>query len=245
MPEERAMACRAIRLCRMLILVVVPALALVAAPAAQACSIDGIASLSENGNVANLSGTPPSGTDLRRWAPFTLLAAAPGDVVHLAESTDKLLGTLPMWAFSHPFQWRFDDGATAAGTSVTHRFITLGWHSFSVSYYWPARKRWVQFDSARLQIVTAGDLWKANLGYNVGKVFQIVVRLLIWATLAGLVVLAVWRWRWASARRCPPMRAAWTACRRSRPTASWPASTPRNPPSRTWRTGRRSSSRRL
>jgi hypothetical protein len=144
---------------------------------------------------AGCAGTPPSGTDLRRWAPFTLLAAAPGDVVHLAESTDKLLGTLPMWAFSHPFQWRFDDGATAAGTSVTHRFITLGWHSFSVSYYWPARKRWVQFDSARLQIVTAGDLWKANLGYNVGKVFQIVVRLLIWATLAGLVVLAVWRWR--------------------------------------------------
>jgi hypothetical protein len=185
----------AMRLCRTLILVVVPALALVAAPAAQACSIDGIASLSENGNVANRSGAPSSGTDLRGWAPFTLLAAAPGDVVHLAENTGQLIGTLPAWAFAQPFQWRFDDGAAAAGTSVAHRFSTLGWHSFSVNYYWPERKRWVQFDSARLQIVAAGDLWKANLGYNAGKVFQIILRLLIWATLAGLVVLGVWRWR--------------------------------------------------
>jgi hypothetical protein len=194
MPEERAMLGWAMRLCTMLILVVVPALALVAAPAAQACSIDGIASLSENGNIANRSDAPASGANVRGWAPFTLLAAAPGDVVHLAENTSKLIGTLPAWAFARPFQWRFDDGAKAAGTSVAHRFTALGWHSFSVNYYWPDRKRWVQFDSARLQIVAAGDLWKANLGYNVGKVFQIVVRLLIWATLAGLVVLGVWRW---------------------------------------------------
>lgn len=174
--------------------------------AAQACSIDGIASISENGDVANRTGAQSAATDQRHWAPFTLLAAAPGTTLRLAENFDKLLGTLPMWAFKTPFRWRFDDGATAAGMSVAHRFGTLGWHTLSVQYYWPDRKRWVQFDSARLQVVSAGDLWKANLGYNIGKAFQVLVRLLIWATLVALVGVSVWRWRQARMTIRPPAR---------------------------------------
>ncbi|MDB5074467.1 MAG: hypothetical protein JWO42_646, partial [Chloroflexi bacterium] len=54
--------------------------------AARACSLDGIASLSANGNTASLNGDSPNATTLAYWAPFTLIAAAPGDTLHLSEN---------------------------------------------------------------------------------------------------------------------------------------------------------------
>src|SRR5579885_530248 len=101
---------------RVLAAVILAALAILAgsqAPAAWACSIDGVASLSGDGELATPSGAPQAGSDLRRWAPFTLLAVAPDDPVRLAEDSGTLRGVLPAWAFAKPFLWRFDDGATA------------------------------------------------------------------------------------------------------------------------------------
>ena len=112
---------------------------------ANACSIDGIASIAANGNMASLTGGTPTAATIRYWAPFTLIAAAPGDTLHMSEDIAKLLNTLPRQALTTPFRWDFGDGAAARGNAAAHRYAQEGWYQISVSYYLPAccsRRTW-------------------------------------------------------------------------------------------------------
>lgn len=165
---------------------------LLTSQAAQACSIDGIASLSANGKLATISAAAPTQAALTYWAPFTLLAAAPGDVVHLQEDLGKLHSSLPRTAFNTPFRWSFGDGTVVNGVQASHRYAHTGWYKIDVKYYEPSRHTWVLFDSAQQHIIAQGDLFWANIGYYVGQYFTIVMRVVMWAAAAGAIALAVW-----------------------------------------------------
>lgn len=167
-------------------------LLLAAAPAARACSLDGIASLSANGNTASLTGGAATASTLAYWAPFTLLAAAPGDTLRLSEDLGKIRKSLPPEAFKAPFRWTFGDGTVAEGQTAEHRYSRLGTYKITVSYYWPAQHRWIQFDSAEQQIVAAGDLWKVNFGYYLGKVLLLATKAIVWLAAIVLVGAALW-----------------------------------------------------
>jgi hypothetical protein len=159
------------------------------APAARACSLDGIASISMNGNTASLTPGAPSASDAAHWAPFTLLAAAPGDALHLSEDLSKVRNSLSAAMMRTPFRWIFDDGGAARGYAVTHRFSRLGWHKIIVEYYYPTRHQWLTFDNAQLQIVPASALLKTNFSYYAGKVLLFAMRAAIWI-VAGIIILA-------------------------------------------------------
>ncbi len=93
---------------------------------ARACSIDGIVSLSANGNLANLTDGAATRANIAHWAPFSFIAAAVGDTLHLREDLGELHRTLPESAFKTPFRWSFGDGAVATGWSPSHRYSRLG-----------------------------------------------------------------------------------------------------------------------
>jgi hypothetical protein len=158
---------------------------------ARACSLDGIASLAANGNTASLNGDSPTASTLSYWAPFTLLAAAPGDTLHLSENLSNVKRSIPKEALSQPFQWSFGDGTSALGQTVVHRYARTGWYKMTVRYYWPSHHQWVQFDSAEQHIVPSSSLLWTNLGYYAGRVFIGALRVVIWAVLIGIVALLV------------------------------------------------------
>lgn len=162
---------------------------------AAACSLDGIASLSMDGVRATLTAGTASQSNARYWAPFTLLAAARGDTVRLSEDRGGVSRSLTAAQMQTPFRWIFDDGGSAAGWTVTHAFSQLGPHRFTVSYYWRTENRWVEFDSAQLQVVRAADLLRANLGYHVenivGTFLITLLRILVWGSALAIVVVAV------------------------------------------------------
>ena len=164
----------------------------VSAQAARACSIDGIASLSANGKLASISAAAPTQAALAYWAPFTLLAAAPGDLIQVREDIGKLHASLPSTAFSTPFRWTFGDGATVNGLQAAHRYAHTGWYKIDVRYYEPSRHSWVLFDSAQQHIVAQGDLLQANIGYYIGQYFTVVLRIAMWLAAGGAILLALW-----------------------------------------------------
>lgn len=164
----------------------------IAAQAVRACSIDGIASLSANGKLASISAAAPTQAALAYWAPFTLLATAPGDLIHVQEDIGKLHNSLPHTAFATPFRWSFGDGTVVSGLQASHRYARTGWYKIDVRYYEPGRQSWVLFDSAQQHVVAQGELLQANLGYYIGQYFTIVVRIVMWAAAAGAVMLALW-----------------------------------------------------
>ncbi len=170
--------------------------ALVPAQVARACSLDGVASISVNGNLASLTNGAPTASNLAHWAPFSLIAVAPGAPLTFAETLSNVGRSLPASAMQHPFRWTFDTGAILYGqTAVHYRYARLGWHRINVSYFWVAHRQWIAFDSAQIEVVPAGSLWQANLRYNLDHAFQSGVRVIIWGLAAVLVALAVWRWR--------------------------------------------------
>ena len=156
--------------------------------AARACSLDGIASISMNGTTASLTQGTPSPADATHWAPFSLLAAAPGDTLHLSENLSKVRNSLSAAMLRTPFRWIFDDGAVAQGYTVAHRFSTLGWHKITVDYFYPARRQWITFDSAQLHIVPAGSLFWTNLPHYASKVLLVIMRAIVWALLGTVMV---------------------------------------------------------
>ncbi|HWE60495.1 MAG TPA: hypothetical protein VHB98_02175 [Chloroflexota bacterium] len=156
---------------------------------AQACSLDGIASISMNGNLASLTAGAPTAANRAHWASFTLLAAAPNTNLRLSEDLNKVHQALADPALKTPFRWSFDDGVTTRGFSVVHRFAQIGWHRVTVSYYWPDQKRWIEFDSAQVQIVPASELLKTNFLYYAGKVLLFAMRAIVWIA-AGIIILA-------------------------------------------------------
>jgi hypothetical protein len=168
--------------------------------AARACSLDGIASISMNGNTASLTAGAPSPGDAAHWAPFTLLAAAPGDTLRLSEDIGKVRKSLSSEMLKTPFRWIFDDGTTTQGFSVTHRFAQVGWHKITVDYYYPLRHQWLTFDSAQLQIVPSSALLQTNFTYYAGEVLLFVMRAAVWI-IAGIIILAAIAARLQRSRR--------------------------------------------
>lgn len=178
---------------RLACLLVPAALMLASARSTQACSLDGVASLSVNGNLAGLTNGPATRSTLAHWAPFTLIAAAPGDTLHLREDIGNVRRSIPGEALKAPFYWTFGDGTTATGQTATHRYTRTGWYKITVAYYRAANRTWVTFDDAQMQIVSAGSLWRANLGYYARQDAQVAIRWIIWLAVAGLGGLVVWR----------------------------------------------------
>lgn len=159
-----------------------------------------------NGTTAGLTEGTPSSADAARWAPFTLLAAAPGDTLHLSEDLAKVRNSLPAQMLRTPFRWLFDDGGSAQGYTVTHTFRQLGWHRITVQYFYPARNEWIAFDSARLHIVSSGTLFWTNLPHYASAIVLLVLRAVVWIVL-GIVALALvadWLRRWRRDRAAGP-----------------------------------------
>jgi PKD domain len=187
---------------RPLLIVMAPVLAVSMPPAALACSLDGIASISVNGILATRTTDTPTPRTLAHWAPFTFgLAYAPGDVVRLGEDLGKLRRSLPPAALAIPFRWDFGDGHSARGLQTVHRYTQTGWYRVTVRSYWPSRRSWVLFDSAQLHIVPAGMLWQANLGYRVVLALEIVTRVLAYGGWVVIILVPI-AWRvWHLRRR--------------------------------------------
>lgn len=173
----------------------ISALFMVIAPAARACSLDGIASLSMNGTTASLTAGTPNAGNARFWAPFTLLAAGRGTAVLLKEDAGKVQRSLTPEMTRVAFRWSFDDGTSARGWSVSHRFLQLGWHRFTVDYYWSPSRRWIEFDSAQIQIVPPGDVLRANFAYHLenvlGTILLTSLRVLVWGGAAVILGAAM------------------------------------------------------
>lgn len=192
---------------------------------AQACSLDGIASISMNGTTASLTEGTPSPQEATYWAPFTLLAAAPGNRLRLQEDLGKVRWSLSANLLRTPFRWLFDDGAVARGYAVTHRFARLGWHRLTVEYYYPDRRQWLAFDSAQIDIVPASALLWTNLSYYATQVALYVLRAVVWLGIA-LVALAMLaeqlpRWRRRIRRRAGADAVLLEESRTPRRAASW------------------------
>ena len=183
----------------------------------RACSLDGIASLSMDHNVASGTTRLPSKGDLRRWAPFTFIAAAPGQVLRVAEDRRKLSASLPPGVLSAPFRWDFGDGSVVIGQQATHRYAGLGRYRITVSY--ALGGRWVVFDSAEEPIIPSGDLLGANADYYTGKLAAALSGALDWLDMGALAACAAWFWfSWGRARPAVGRRAR--AARGERPLPS-------------------------
>jgi hypothetical protein len=159
---------------------------------AAACSIDGVVSLSANGQPAQITASTPTPTDLGTWAPFTLFAVAANRPIHFEENLQELRRTLPASAFDTAFRWSFGDGVTAYGRIANHRYPRTGVYRLQVSFAL-SPGRWVTFDSARVPIVQQADLWRANLGYTIRQDAQAVMRVLIWLSLGAGLLWLLWR----------------------------------------------------
>jgi hypothetical protein len=171
----------------------------------RACSLDGVPSLSVNGHLASLTEGAVSPASAAYWARFTLLAAAPGNTLHLQEDLANVRRSLSAAALATPFRWAFGDGASAQGYEVAHRYPRRGWYRITVSYLWPGMRRWIVFDSAQLQIVAPGDLWRANLRYYLAQDSQVGLRFALWGLAAALLVWLGWK-GWACIARYMPRR---------------------------------------
>jgi PKD repeat protein len=122
--------------------------------ATQACSIDGVPSLTVNGYTVVINRVAPkSQTDLRVWAPFVLgFPLHTGRDEALAEI--KQLVALQQEAFKTPWRWNFGDGSAAArGTVVHHVFRRPGIYKITVDAYFPSHKFWYTFDAVQIHVV--------------------------------------------------------------------------------------------
>jgi hypothetical protein len=192
MVEARGLSWRQAGLIRWLVPLLLELLWLSSAGAAAACSLDGIASLSVNGTVATLTSDTATAATISFWAPFSLLAAAPGDRLRLSENMANVSRSIPREAAALPFAWSFGDGTSLVGRQAEHRYRQPGRFKITVRYYWPADHQWVVFDSAEQRIVPRSDLLKTNFGFYAGQVVLTLLRGLIWLILAvviGLIVL--------------------------------------------------------
>lgn len=120
---------------------------------AQACSIDGVPSLTVNGYSAVINKQVPVGPQLRLWAPFVLTFSLH---THRNETLAELPQRVPLQpeAFRTPWLWNFGDGShTARGTNVHHRFSKPGTYKITVAAYFPSRKFWYTFDALEVHVL--------------------------------------------------------------------------------------------
>lgn len=124
------------------------------AGAANACSIDGVPTLTVNGYTVAINKTVPTGTaNLRLWAPFVLsfpLHSGRNEV--LAEIANRV--PLRLEAFKTPWRWNFGDGSKAArGMTVRHTFSKPGIYKVTVDAYFPSHHFWYTFDAVQVRVL--------------------------------------------------------------------------------------------
>jgi hypothetical protein len=181
------------RFVRVLVAAVAVALANAVPSLANACALDGIASISLNGTLAVLTTDAPQPDSLNTWARFTFgLAYAPHDVLHLAEDMGKLRRSLPEAALHVPFIWSFGDGQSVRGMQATHRYDHPGWYKIAVQSYWPSGRGWVLFDSVRVHIVPASSLFQENLGYRIVQAVGFLGQVVAYGGILLIAAAMVW-----------------------------------------------------
>jgi PKD domain len=147
---------------------------------AAACSIDGVPSLTMDGKLVTINFGQATKDNFAYWAAFSLGSAPAGRRLGMAEDLPKVRQALSAGAMSTPFSWSFGDGDDARGAAVRHTYAQPGWYKVDVSYYLPAKRQWVIFDSAQVQIVsTAGSSAAAGASR------------VIWLSGASLAVVAI------------------------------------------------------
>lgn len=128
---------------------------LLGAGVAQACSVDGVPSLSVDGRLVavNPSGASMTSTDF--WTPFVAAGRYHTNLLLvLKEDRARVAAALPPVAFKFPWRWHFGDGTTARGTAVRHLYRRPGPYVVSVEAYFVVgtQKQWFTFDKATLRI---------------------------------------------------------------------------------------------
>ncbi|MDB5076619.1 MAG: hypothetical protein JWO42_2798 [Chloroflexi bacterium] len=120
---------------------------------ANACSIDGVPSLTVNGHDVTVNKVPPTGNNLRVWAPFVVpfsLHAGRNDV--LAEIQQRV--AMSAEGFARPWRWTFGDGtATVRGMRVHHVYKKPGLYKVTVEAYFASHKFWYTFDAVQIRVL--------------------------------------------------------------------------------------------
>ncbi|MGH2345872.1 MAG: PKD domain-containing protein [Chloroflexota bacterium] len=170
-------------------------LSLIGTAAANACTLDNVASAAANGQRAVLSSSEPQAG--KPWAPFRFAQAySVGTSVTLSENRADIAKSLPASMLATPFRWVLGDGSSSRGMSVTHGYKQAGTYFVQVYAYASSEARWVLFDTVLLQIVPSNQLWQANLGYHAlqvvdfatawfGKLLTAVLAVLLMVTVVG------------------------------------------------------------
>ena len=177
-------------MCRLALLVLVPAALLHGPRAAHACLIDGNASLAVNGVIAMRTARPPSAHAV--WAPFTVAAAVgAGQPLRLEERPEELAAVLPTAMLRHPFRWRFGDGSQMVARGAQHRYARTGTYRLEVAGFDARGRRWVVFDSALLRVVPADHVVRENLGFTAVRLVVFLSGLALPLDAALLVLIAL------------------------------------------------------
>src|SRR5437588_8398937 len=106
---------------------------------AAACAIDGIPSISANGQLAARNLLIPKKASFLTWSPFIFHRPfARGATIRLREDPVKLARALAAAEIHGRWQWTFGDGhtaTTAGGATATHRYTRAGQYRIVISAY--------------------------------------------------------------------------------------------------------------
>ena len=130
------------------------AVALATGGSAAACGIDGIPSLSANGQLAQRMTAKPSIAILASWAPFAFARPVlAGKTVQLVENMAELKRSLPAQAFGQKWLWDFGDGTKAHDWAIaSHTYRHTGLYRIKVSAYYHDYRIWYEFDAAMIHV---------------------------------------------------------------------------------------------
>lgn len=124
----------------------------IAAPT-QACSLDGVPSISAGGALAHRNTVQPTAATLARWAEFVFPAGyRRGHAVRFAENVAELHRSLPPEAFRQAWRWDFGDGSGGSGYAVSHTYRRAGEYKVTVYAKFGANRAWYVFDAALIRI---------------------------------------------------------------------------------------------
>jgi hypothetical protein len=129
------------------------ALGAAAVSTVQACSLDGVPSISANGLLAHINPTQPTVATLAQWAPFVFPAPFKnGATVRFQEDRRAVLRSLPPQAFARPWRWSFGDKASAAGFTTSHLYSRPGAYIVNVWAYDASSRQWYRFDAVQIRV---------------------------------------------------------------------------------------------
>jgi PKD domain len=120
---------------------------------ANACSIDGVPSITVNGYNVVINKTPPVGKNLAVWAPFLVpFPLHVGRNEALSEIRERV--SLSAAGFQYPWRWNFGDGSpTVRGSIVHHVYTKPGIYKVTVAAYFGKYKFWYTFDAAQIHVL--------------------------------------------------------------------------------------------